>query len=553
MPSTSYYNWSSVVMNHTGGGKASKPIQPYDNLLLLGFIPWESLSLTQAFLFKGSMKLQKQIEKIILEEAKKLIQRYHEYHNRIHINSKRNEARLGESAPIKKIHTPDYWSIDKKFNPFYVKANYKSIARSIANNIEKRSYSPNNPYMKDVPKPDGGIRKISIYQIPDAAISKLFFNRLLAKNRHRFSSFSYAYRNDRNVHFAIQDISVDLKRNERTFLAEFDFSDFFGSIAHGFLKGQFSENGFYISPEEKFVINSFLRERKVGIPQGTSISLFLANLTCWKLDQDLEKEGVKFSRYADDTIAWSPEYNKICNSFRIINDFSESAGVKINPNKSEGISLLTKDGLPAEIVSKTSLNFLGYTLSVDKVSIKEKSVRKIKKQISYIIYRNLIQPIKQVSLAGQTIPANNKDKNFLSAICEIRRYMYGGLSSKQIKDYLSGRTKRIYFKGVMSFYPPVDDVAQLTQLDGWVLSVIHRALKLRCKLLASHGFSRSHSFPFNLSRKATLEQCAKYTISGKNLLEIPSFLLIHKALKKGLEESGIERVMNPESLNYDYI
>lgn len=130
--------------------------------------------------------------------------------------------------------------------------------------------------------------------------------------------------------------------------------------------------------------------------------------------------------------------------------------------------------------------------------------------------------------------------------------MYGGLSKGQIKDFLSGRTKRIYFKGVMSFYPLVDDEAQLTRLDGWVLSVIHRVLKLRAKLLARHGYNRSYSFPFNVSRQELLDLCAKKLISGKNLLEIPSFLLIHKALKKGLVESGIERIMNPDSLNYDY-
>ncbi|HEQ3500456.1 hypothetical protein JMJ85_05475 [Salmonella enterica subsp. diarizonae] len=530
----------------------SKPFQPSGNLLLLGFIPWKSLSLTQAFLFRGLMKLEQQIQRVILEEAKALIKDYHEYHNRIHLESVRNKKRLGDSAPDKKIHRPNYWSFDKKFDPFYVKSNYKSIARSIANKIENRTYLPNEPFTKDVPKPDGGIRKVSIYQIPDAAISKLFFNRLLAKNRHRFSSFSYAYRNDRNVHFAIQDISVDLKKNERTFLAEFDFSDFFGSISHSFLNEQFSENGFYISPEEKFIIRSFLRERKVGIPQGTSISLFLANLTCWKLDQDLEREGVKFSRYADDTIIWSQEYSKICNAFNIITNFSKSAGIKINPKKSEGISLLTKKGLPSEITSKNNLDFLGYTLSVENVSIKEKSVKKIKKQISYILYRNLIQPLKKTSLAGQTIPANDRDKNFLIAICEIRRYMYGGLSKSQIKDYLSGRSNRLYFKGIMSFYPLVNDVEQLKQLDGWIVSVIYRALKLRCQLLSKWGYNRSHNFPFILDREDIVDKCSKKTIAGRKLFEIPSFLLIHKALQKGLQESGIEKIMNPQSLNYDY-
>lgn len=104
----------------------------------------------------------------------------------------------------------------------------------------------------------------------------------------------------------------------------------------------------------------------------------MANLTCWKFDQDLEREGVKFSRYADDTIVWSPEYSKICNAFGYINDFSKQAGVKINVTKSEGISLLTKDGLPSEIVAKTRLNFLGYALSVDKISIKDTSLKKFR-------------------------------------------------------------------------------------------------------------------------------------------------------------------------------
>ena len=136
---------------------------------------------------------------------------------------------------------------------------------------------------------------MSIYQIPDATVSKIYYSRLLAKNKHRFSSFSYAYRNDRNVHFAIQDIWLDISRDTRSFIAEFDFSDFFGSISHDYLKAQYKSNGFYISDEEQFVIDSFLESReenkKVGIPQGTSISLFLANLVCWQLDLRLERSG----------------------------------------------------------------------------------------------------------------------------------------------------------------------------------------------------------------------------------------------------------------------
>ena len=44
----------------------------------------------------------------------------------------------------------------------------------------------------------------------------------------------------------------------------------------------------------------------------------------------------------------------------------------------------------------------------------------------------------------------------------------------------------------------------------------------------------------------------KKEINGKLLLEIPSFLLIYQALQKGLIEGGIERIMNPRSIGYDY-
>lgn len=192
------------------------------------------------------MSLENQLVNVIKSEAEKLIKRYHEYHNRLNLEHQRNEKRLGLNAPLKQVHRPDYWLRDKKFNPFYVRKKHKSIARAIAKQIEERTYKPNEPYIKIVPKSGGGVRKVSIFQIPDAAVSKLFFNRLLAKNKHRFSSFSYAYRNDRNVHFAIQDIAVDLCRNQRTFLAEFDFSDFFGSISHSYLIKQFDENGFLL-------------------------------------------------------------------------------------------------------------------------------------------------------------------------------------------------------------------------------------------------------------------------------------------------------------------
>ncbi|CAB1370879.1 reverse transcriptase domain-containing protein [Denitratisoma oestradiolicum] len=497
------------------------------------------------------MNLELLLKERIVAECTKLIDRHHAYHNHLHLEWLRNRGRIAD-APAKEVKVPEYWALDPKYNPFHVRRNATAIAMSIARKLTARSYVPHAPHYKTIPKPGGGERELTIYQIPDAAVSSYFYGRLLAKNRHRFSSFSYAYRNDRNIHFAIQDIAVDLAQNGRTFIAEFDFSDFFGSIDHTFLFAQLHENGFLVSEEEEDVIKAFLNGRDRGIPQGTSLSLFLANLVCWKLDKTLEKAGLKFARYADDTVIWSPTYAAICESFNIVDAFSREAKVSINVKKSDGISLLAKDGLAAEIASKSSFNFLGYAIGVDRVSIRDKTIQRIKKQVSYLLYRNLVQPLKSTPLKGLVIPANNRDKALLTAIMQIRRYLYGGLLHRDMVAYIKGRRKTLHFKGVMSFYPLLDDVEQLRALDGWLLSAIDRCVQARSRHLLSHGFDRRHSFPFNVQRKDILARYRRKLVAGKPLLEVPSFKLIYRALQHGVVEAGIERVMHPESSKYGY-
>jgi len=497
------------------------------------------------------MNLELGLKVHLLNECDKLIKRHHSYHNNLHLVWSRNRDRI-ISAPPKEVKVPEYWALDPKFNPFYVRRNAAAIAKSIARKIKAHTYEPHQPHRKRITKAGGGDRELTVFQIPDAAVSSYFYSRLLAKNRHRFSSFSYAYRNDRNVHFAIQDIAVDLSQNARMFIAEFDFSDFFGSIDHNFLFAQLHENGFLVSAEDVEVIRAFLFGREKGIPQGTSISLFLANLVCWKLDKSLEKAGLKFARYADDTVIWSPDYSAICRSFNIVSAFSRDAKVQINLKKSDGISLLSKDGLAAEIASKPSFNFLGYSIGVDRVSVREQTVQRIKKQVSYLLYRNLVQPIKAKPLRGLIIPANGRDKALLTAMSQVRRYLYGGLLHRDLVAYIKGERESLHFKGVMSFYPLLNDISQLRELDGWLVSIVHRCMRARSKHLLSHGFDRRGSFPFNVRRDQILAKYRKKRIYDKRLLELPSFQLIYKALERGLNEMGIERVMHPESSKYGY-
>jgi retron-type reverse transcriptase len=500
------------------------------------------------------MTLEQQVLECIELECKKLMLRYHNYHNSLHLSIKRKQARTLNKID-KIVKKPSHWSIDKKFNPFYVFKKRKKIARSISLKIESGSYVPNAPFEKKISKSLGGHRLLSIYQIPDAAVSKMLYNRLLDKNRHRFSSFSYAYRNDRNVHFAIQDISVELRQKSRLFVAEFDFSKFFDSINHSYLYSQFDANSFLITDIEKQLIESFLKNRAKGIPQGSSISLFLANLVCWQLDKNLERAGLQFARYADDTVIWSSDYQKINHAFDLMFQFAKEASVKVNLKKSDGISMLCHKDMPVEFTNrKESVDFLGYSISVEAVSIKQKSVKRIKREISYILYANLIKPLQAGGRPHRSyLPDKGRDPALLAAISQIRRFLYGDLTEEMIARFLNGNSKRIFFKGIMSFYPLLTNVDQLSELDGWLKNAIYKAVRLRGKLLRSGWKMVLNRFPFYVERSSMLlEYKSQRNNEGKRVLQIPSFRKIHEAIQKGIIDDGVEKVMNKASNQYDY-
>lgn len=484
--------------------------------------------------------------KCLTEEAKKHIDKYHQYHNQLHLNHQRKIKR-GLSPSSKEVHTPEEWSVNKLHNPFHVLKNKKAITKSVIKKIEQYKYAPNSPHLKCIPKRGGGKRKVSVFQLPDAVVSKIVYDNLLKKNKHRFSSYSYAYRNDRNVHFAIQDIALGFRDNPRVFVAEFDFSKFFDSISHDYLNEQLERNGFLMSKTEKIIIDAFLALQPndgIGVPQGTSISLFLANAVCWELDRNLENLGLRFARYADDTIIWSNDYNKICNSYEVINQFSLKSGVKINAKKSEGISLLPPQEYPTEIIShKSKVNFLGYSITSYNIQINENSIKKIKSNIQYILYRNIIQPLKR----NPTL--NRSNSNFLSAICQIRRYLYGDLTEYHLLQYKRGNLRKLRFKGLMSFYILADDENQLKELDKWMISAILKSLKLCFKEIKPI----ERDFPFNLDDKNIISICRdKKSEGGKRLYETPSFLRINQAIKLGLKNDGIEGTMNKNMRTYNY-
>lgn len=494
------------------------------------------------------------IRNVLRVECNKLISRHYDYLHELDADMRRKAKRLGTTVP-KRVKVPPYWQVDDRFNPFKVRRPKKlaCYSHTLFTKIVQGTYRPATALIRRIPKESARERELNIYQLPDAALSRLVYKSLLRKNMSLFSSYAYAYREDRDAHDAVRLISSEWGDLDRVYVAEFDFTEFFDQISHAHLREVLKRRGFYYTTDEAFIIQEFLKSRSAdmadyrsdggevrtrGIPQGTSISLFLANVACWELDRELERLGVGFARYADDTVIWSNDYSRIAEAYEVINECGRKMGVPLNFDKSEGITLVTNQST-AEMRAKSSIEYLGYTIGLGKVGIGRKSVEKLKSRISYLVYQNLIQPLKQEIY--NTPRVSVADWDYIVAVSQVRRYLYGGLNHKTLRKYLAGAIPKLNFRGLMTYYPLVDDKEQLAHLDGWLIHVFSAAMRLRQEMwhsatgMALPGPTRDWIQALSSLRSWKLGD----TVYD---LRIPSFSLINRAMQVAIRRAGISGV-----------
>jgi hypothetical protein len=234
-------------------------------------------------------------------------------------------------------------------------------------------------------------------------------------------------------------------------------------------------------------------------------------------------------------------------AYDAIKRYSEMMEVPLNLEKSQGVSLIARQAR-GEIASKESIDFLGYRISLSSIAIKEKRVASTKAKIAHIIYQNLLQPLTHgtynvARLAGL-------DWDYVVALSQIRRYLYGGLNDEKLRKYIRGQIPRLNFRGLMSYYPLVNDDAQLTLLDGWLIYVLKQSLKKRQALWdAKSGIKLPGPIPDWIDNLTALKTW-KPPGGGTYDLRVPSFSLVNKAMRIAIENSGIGAATHPASAYY---
>jgi RNA-directed DNA polymerase len=513
--------------------------------------------------------LQELIENAILRKSKAVLRGQRMNRSAQLKNADRYHKRTGLVAGTPPLQDPSWWSFHPHFNPRYCIKHARYLSKTIWKKLQEGDYAPTPAIQFDVPKPDGTSRKIMAFAIPDAAVANVAHRSATKRNINLFSAYTFAYRRDKSVFDAILHLQRSLS-GPKSYIIQYDFSKYFDTIDHSYLQRILFETKLFLLPEaERNAIRAFLNHqyahvtsyqagafqvRDRGVPQGSSLSLFLSNAAAHELDLRLERQNGTFVRFADDVVAITHSYSDALTVAKTFREHCKSAGLKINYSKSPGILLFggtpereqrhfvvdTDDGALLETVSH--VDYLGHRLTPGGVCLPEKSVRRIKRQISELIYKHLFLHRRGNGGAfnPERIGVGFFDWDLVTCLNEVRKYMYGGLREGQLKAFLKDDSKPPFIRGLMAFFPLTTDVRQLAELDGWLLNVITRAQRERVRMLGGFGHALAR-----LTKQQIIDGSWYHYPLVNNDAALPSFVRAWRAARKYYLRYGLAQIQPP--------
>jgi len=265
--------------------------------------------------------------------------------------------------------------------PEYLKVHWPAIREQ----LQRGTYKPQPVKRVEIPKPDGGVRKLGIPTVLDRFIQQTVMQVLQRKWDGTFSEHSYGFRPGRSAHQAVEQAQQYIAEGYR-WVVDLDLEKFFDRVNHDKLMAKIASkvgDKRMLKLIRAFLTAGVMEDGLVnpvdeGTPQGGPLSPLLSNIMLDEMDRELEGRGLRFARYADDCNIYvrSPRAGERVRA-SITRFLTERLKLKVNQQKSA-------------VARPWTRKFLGFSFTNSrepKRRIALKAVDRFKERIRELTYR----------------------------------------------------------------------------------------------------------------------------------------------------------------------